>query len=101
MVLFVNSPQSLFENVSVDLSRRNVRVPQHHLNRPEISAPLEQMGGKGVTQQVWLERNSNVGLSAIAGDDLPESLPSQSLSETIYKQPIRGLSFQECESTKP
>jgi hypothetical protein len=41
MELIVHGTHALLEHVSVDLSRRKVRVTEHHLNRAKIRAALE------------------------------------------------------------
>ncbi len=38
--------------VSVDLSRRNIGVAQHDLNRSQVSARLQEMTGKRMPQTV-------------------------------------------------
>ena len=38
--------------VSINLSRRYVRMPEHFLNSAQISAGLQYMGSKGMTQNV-------------------------------------------------
>lgn len=49
----IEAAQPLGVNMCVDLGRRDVRVPQHHLNRTQIGSVLEQVSGKTVTQNVW------------------------------------------------
>ena len=39
-------------NVRVDLRRRDVRVAQHFLDYAQISAVVQQMRGKAVSQQM-------------------------------------------------
>ena len=39
-------------NMRVNLRRRNVRMPQHGLQRPQISAARQKMRGKGMPQDM-------------------------------------------------
>jgi hypothetical protein len=44
----VDVTHPFLEHVGVDLRRREIRVPEHHLNGPQIRAPFEEMGGERV-----------------------------------------------------
>ena len=50
MKLAVDLLQPLLINVSVNLGRRDVGVPQHFLDYPKISAIIQQMGSEAVPQ---------------------------------------------------
>src|SRR5947199_7376546 len=49
-------PQSLLAYVSVQLGGRKVAVPQELLDRAQVSAPIEQVGGVGMAQGVGVGR---------------------------------------------
>ena len=52
MKAVVDRPQPRLEHVRVDLRRRQVGVAEHHLDRPEIRAAVEQMRREGMPQHV-------------------------------------------------
>ena len=47
----VDVAHPLFEHVRVNLRRRQVGVPEHHLNGAEVGAALEKVGRKRVSKQ--------------------------------------------------
>ncbi len=42
----VDLPQARLEHVRVDLRRRQIGMPEHGLDRPEVGAAIEQVGRK-------------------------------------------------------
>ena len=74
MMLFVNLFQPFVVNVRVDLSCRYVLMAEHHLNGPQISAALEQMGCKGVPHGMRRDIASAKG-GGIFLYDLEDRLP--------------------------
>src|SRR5215207_5899754 len=52
----VDRTETLARQVRVDLRGREVGVTEELLHGAEVGAPLEQMGGVGVTERVWMER---------------------------------------------
>ena len=48
-------------------------MAQHHLNRAQIGAVLEQMRGKRVSQHVRAQRARQAGLPAVSLENLPEA----------------------------
>ena len=52
MESFVNLLQPLPDDVGINLGRRDLGVPQHHLDRPQVGSPLEEMGREGMPQDV-------------------------------------------------
>ena len=58
MELVVHLAQPLARDVGVDLGGRDVGVAQHGLQRPQVRAPLEQMGGEGVAEHVRRQRRA-------------------------------------------
>src|SRR5215831_733338 len=68
----VDRPQARFEDVCVDLRRRQIRVAKHHLNRPEIGAAFEQVRGKRVANDVRTQRVRQTGGGAVTLENLPE-----------------------------
>src|SRR2546428_12321139 len=68
MVLIVHLLQSGSRNVRVDLRRRYVRMPEHHLYRAQIGAVLQQVCGEGVAQHVRRDAPGEAGLSRVLHD---------------------------------
>ena len=52
MVLLHQPPQTLLDHMGVDLGGRDVGVPQKLLDRAQISAPLQEMAGEGVPEDM-------------------------------------------------
>ncbi len=52
MVAIVEALEPLLMDVGVDLSGRDVGVAEHHLDRAQVGAVLEQVGGEAVAQDV-------------------------------------------------
>ncbi len=55
-------------NVGIDLRRRNVRMTQHRLNRPEVGAPFKKMGREGMPKRVRRHSLIYGGGQSIAAD---------------------------------
>ena len=49
MMRFIHLFQPLFDYMGIDLRRRDVRMAEHQLDRPQIRATLQQMRGKTVS----------------------------------------------------
>ena len=72
VVLPVNVLQSGPVDMGVDLSRRDVGVPQQLLHHAEVGAPDQQVRGKAVPQHVRMDMAEPRG-GRVALDDLPHS----------------------------
>ena len=55
--------------VGVELCRRQIRVSEHFLNRPEVSAAFQEVRCKRVPQKVWMHA---LGLETGFPGELPE-----------------------------
>src|SRR5689334_16391863 len=79
MILAVYRPKILAIDVSVDLRGRDVRVPKHFLDRPQVGASLQQVGCKRVSERV----GRHVLFNSRAFDVLPEDLPGTHARERL------------------
>ena len=70
--------QSLLVDVRVNLRRRNVGMPEHLLDDPEIGAVAEQMRRKTVPQQVRVDVGLEPGTLCVRFYDLPDARGGQS-----------------------
>ena len=61
----------------VDLCRRQIGVAEHDLDRAQIGAPLEQVRGERVAQDVRAEVAAQAGRPTVRFEDLPEPDPRQ------------------------
>ena len=52
MMLLDQPPQALLDDMGVDLRGRDVGVAKQLLHRAQIGAPLQQMAGKSVAQDM-------------------------------------------------
>ena len=68
MVLGDDLLQALFEDVGVDLRRRDVGVAEELLHRAQVGAAIEQVAGEGVAQDV---RADALGVEAGVGGRVP------------------------------
>jgi len=91
----IDRSQAFLQNLRVDLGCGNVRVSKHQLDRSEIGTPLKQVRSKRMPDKMRLELDWDLGLSAVPGDDLPESLPGQSFTSSANEEKVRLLAFQE------
>src|SRR5690606_227481 len=53
MVVLHKVPKPFFQHMRVDLGRRYVRMSKQLLDRTQVSAVLQQMTRKGMTQYMW------------------------------------------------
>src|SRR5260221_12147187 len=83
---FVNLLQPLLNDVGVNLGGRDVRMPEHELNGPEVRSALEQERGKTVPQHVRRKSHTNARLPSIGREDLPQAEAAQRRSAAIHEQ---------------
>src|SRR5438874_1146596 len=72
MKLPVDCLQALLVHVRVNLRRRNIGVPEHFLDDPEIRAVAEEMGREAVPQQVRINIRLEPRLFRALLHDLPD-----------------------------
>jgi len=53
MVGLVQVFEAMLGHVRINFGRRNVRVPQHDLDRSQVRIVLDQVSGEGMPQCVW------------------------------------------------
>ena len=63
MKLPMHRLEPLLIDMGVNLRRRNVGVPKHFLNDPQIGPVAEQMGGKTVPKQMRIDVRFQSGMS--------------------------------------
>jgi len=83
----------------INLCRRQIAVTEQHLHDAQISAIVQQVRGKRVTQRVRRQLTRNFCLLRVALDDVPESLASHAVTTTGRKQ-VFGLSFEQDFDTR-
>src|SRR5262249_35011409 len=76
--LVIHRPETRLQNVRVDLRGRQIGVAEHHLDRAEIGASLEEVRRKRMSQHVRAQAARDAGLDAVLLQDLPETDPRQS-----------------------
>ena len=69
----VDASQPRLEDVRVDLRGRQIGVPEHHLDRAQVGAALEQVRRERMTQHVRAERAADAGPAAVRFQNLPEA----------------------------
>ena len=82
----INLLQPLLQNVRIDLRGRNITVPEHKLDRAQISSPFEKMRGKRVPDHMRRQGSRKACLTPVAGQDLPKPYARQGLPLAVEKQ---------------
>src|SRR5574341_784578 len=86
VVSIVDSFQVCPGDMGVDLSRRDIGVPQHHLDRSEIGAALEEVGGKRVAERVRAYRTVDPCRPRVGAENLPQTLAGQGPTQAIQEE---------------
>ena len=81
----VNLLQARLIDMRVDLRRCEAGVAQHFLDRTQVGAVAEQMGGKRVTQEMWPNLLFQAGQLRHFLDDLPDARGGQSTTVLTEK----------------
>ena len=68
---FINLFQALLDHVRVNLSRGNIRVAQHELDRAEVRTPFEKVRGKTVAQLVRRQAPTQTQAHSVIMQNLP------------------------------
>src|ERR1700733_2335796 len=86
MMLRMQFLQTFARHVSVNLSRRQIAMPQQHLHHAQIRPVVQQMSREGMAQGVRRELFLHAGLLRIALDDVPEGLARHAVAAARRKQ---------------
>src|SRR5688500_18776557 len=92
MKLLVHASQKLAIDVGIDLRGRDVGVPKHFLDRPQVGAAFEKVGREGVTERVRRHSLLDPGAIHVLAKELPCSHPREWLASRIEKQHSLPLS---------
>src|SRR3954466_8293622 len=76
----------LAREVGVELGRRDVRVPQHLLDRSKVAAAGQQMGGEGMAQRVRAHAAGQAHIGGVALDHLVEALPGERSAAKVHEE---------------
>lgn len=68
MEVFVDFSQVFVGEMSVDLRGADVGVAEHHLDRADVGAVLEKVGGKTMAQTVRRNSLGNAGFDRVMFD---------------------------------
>src|SRR5580700_8790312 len=83
---FINLFQALLDHVRVNLSRGNIRVAQHELDRAEVRTAFEKVRGKTVAQFVRREPPAQAKPNSIIMQDLPDDDAAEPPAELVQKE---------------
>jgi len=78
--------QPTLHDMGVDLRCRNVGVAEHQLNRAQVGAALEQMGGETVPELVRGQPATQSGPAAVRLKDSPEANAADTSAVAIEKK---------------
>src|SRR5262245_43726877 len=111
MELFVGGLQPFVRDVGVYLSRVDVAVTEHHLNRPQVRAVLYQRRGEAVAQHVrgdMAQRrrfaiSRNYPPKFLAGDGVSVRLDEKHVGMFPLQQPLPDgeIAYQEIDGGFP
>src|SRR5438067_3074730 len=91
----VDAAQTRLEDVRVDLRRRQVGVPEHHLDGAQIGAALEEVRGEGMPHDVRAEHARQLRAPAVRFQNLPEADAAEWPAARVEKDTRRGAALQE------
>src|ERR1700723_1864025 len=94
MVLGMQFFQSLACDMSVDLSRGQIAVPQEHLHDAQVRSMVQQMRRESMSQGMRRELFLHAGFLRIAFDDVPKGLARHAVAAARRKQVV-GLPLQQ------
>ena len=86
MITLVNLFQSFPRDMRIDLSRGDIHVAKHHLDRTEICPSFQKMTCEGVTEKMGGDSFSNTCPPTIGLNHLPELLSTHPSSHTVDKK---------------
>ena len=87
-MLTVQLFQAFACHVGVYLRFRQITVTQEHLHHAQISAVIQQVGSKRVTESMGRKVFRNIGFPSVALDDVPEGLARHAISAPRREQVI-------------
>jgi hypothetical protein len=94
MELVVNPAQPFAADVGVDLCRRDLAVPEHQLDGPEVGPALEEVRREGVPQDVRADLGGDPGRPGVPLQEFPKSLPRERAAAAGEEQRL-GSGFLE------
>ncbi len=74
MKLLVDLLKSLVVDVGINLGGGNIGVSEKLLDHPQIGSVLEEVCGKGVAQEVWVDVLFEPGLAGTFLHDFPDTI---------------------------
>lgn len=77
MKSLVDLLQSPVVDVGINLGGGNIGVPEKFLDHPQISSVLEEVGGKGVAQEVRIDVLFEPGLAGTFLYDFPDTIRTE------------------------
>src|ERR1700694_4845972 len=100
---FVNLFQALLDHVCVNLSRGNIRVAQHELDRTQVRTPFEKVRGKTVPQFVRCQTPAQAQAHSIIVQNLPNPDAAESPADPRQKEHliVRRCALQPSELWTP
>lgn len=85
-------------DVSIDLSRADIGMAQHDLNRTKVGAVIQEMGCEGMTQHMRGYGFGDSGPPSPGPENFPESLPGERPAQSSQEDSVGGTFFHERRS---
>src|SRR5262249_23646320 len=73
MKSIVHLAEARLQHMRVDLRRRQIRMPEHGLNRAQVRAALKQVRCEGMPEHVRTQRAPYAGRTSVRFEQLPET----------------------------
>src|ERR1700733_9886516 len=95
MMLVHGLPQPGTYYMRINLGGRDIGMPQHALQAPEVRSAFQQVRCKSMTKDVWRQIVKDSGLLAVSPEQLPKSLPRHRAPAIGDEQERAGASLQQ------
>jgi hypothetical protein len=95
MMQLMQRLKSLPGNMGIYLGSRQVRVPKQHLYNTQVSAIIEEVGCKGMSQSVWGKVFLYTRSRSITLDPVPECLAGHRHWPVSGEQGVGGVPSQK------
>ncbi len=73
-------------DMGINLCGGNAGMTQHHLDRAKIGAPIQEVRGKGVAQDVRVQGLLDAGLEGVCLQSVPEGLAAHALARSVDEE---------------
>jgi len=77
-------------DVSVNLRRRKIRVPEHGLDEPDVGAVFQHVGGAGMAEEVTGARRLDSSALDVSANEVAQTVFHEGFTEVRHEQGARS-----------